>query len=360
MTGEIDLGKRDQEKQRRFGRRTFLKIAAGAGVTATAAAGTGAILPRVLNMGEGPKAGGGLPTLEPTATPTPEPTPTATPEPTPTPEVKSTPYNIVNKRIYLDGQLTLGIVDGLQTRTKVPKSIYPGDPEGDEEVEATASSGFEINPNMEGAARNVTDMISAGLLLAWSSQTNIPENQRNLVTTLDEGREIHMAKWAELKRRAKEGEKFEVTLRAYKNEWFVEKDVTIDIGEDYRYEINQLVKPPVQIIWHAASGSGIRLSPENKVFRIEFYSQYAGALGLWSEKIYLSSMLIDIMAYLPELVVSEGKKLRPDYNRPRLDYLTNVYRDKALTLARMYSIIPDAYPGTYGKDWKDGAIYPLP
>jgi hypothetical protein len=351
MTGEIDLGKRDQEKQRRFGRRTFLKIAAGATVAATAAAGTGTILPRVLDRGEGPKAGGGLPTLEPTATPTPEPTPTATPEPTPTPEVKSTPYNIVNKKVYLDGQLTLGIVDGLQNRTKGPKSITPGVYEG-EEVEATASSGFEINPNMEGAARNVTDMISAGLLLAWSSQTNIPEHQRNLVTTLDEGREIHMAKWAELKRRAKEGEKFEVTLRAYKNEWFVEKDVTIDIGEDYRYEINQLVKPPVQIIWQSNMGTGIRLSPENKIFRIEFYDQTAGALGLFSEKTFISGHVTSMIAYLPELVVSDGKKLKPDYRTPRLDYASTVVRDKVLTLARMYSIISE--------DWKDGAIYPLP
>lgn len=293
-------------------------------------------------------------TAEPTSLTTPP-----APEATLTPEIKSTPYTIVNEKTYLDGRLTLGIVDGVQIRTKGPKSIVPGIYEG-EEVAANSSSGFEINPNMEGADKNVVDLINAGLLLAWSSQTNIPSNQRDLITSLDESREMQMSKWKQMQERAQNGEKFEVTLRAYKNDGFTEEDVRINIGEDYKYKIDQLVKPPVQIKWQSNAGSGFRISNENKEFRIEFYDQYAGGYGTWAEKVFLSSIIVQTIGYLPELVVDEGKIMRSDVTKPGFDFQVNVVRDILLTLAQKYDIIPDANPGTYSKDWKDSAIHPLP
>lgn len=339
-------------------RRRFLKFAAGG----TIAAGLAAVGVRLaINGGDGEPGVSPVATLTPEiqSSNTPNPTATHTPEATPTPEIKSTPHNIVNEKKYLDGKLTLGIVDGLQTRTKGPKSIMPGIYEG-EEVDAVASSGFEINPEWENAAKDVVDLINFGLLYAWSLQTDIPDSQKDLVTKIDESREVQMNKWDKLQERAANGEEFNVTLKVYKDDGFTNEDVTIDIGDDYAYKIDELEKPPIQIKWQSNMGSGIRISPENKEFRIEFYDQYAGGYGSWAEKTLLSSIIVQTIGYLPELVVDQGKIMRPDVFKPDFNYQVNVVRDNLLTLARKYNIIPDAHSGTYSKDWSDSAIHPLP
>jgi len=117
---------------------------------------------------------------------------------------------------------------------------------------------------------------------------------------------------------------------------------------------------PVQIEWQSKMGSGIRISNENKIFRIEFYDQFAGGYGSWAEKVFLSSIIVQTVGYLQELVVKDGKEMRPDLNKPNIDFQSIKVRDNMLNLAQKYNIIPDAHPGTYSKDWKDSAIHPLP
>lgn len=285
--------------------------------------------------------------------------PTPTPEATPTPEIKSTPYNFINQRVYLDGKLTLEITDGMPTRTTVPKSIMPGIYEG-QTAEGFASSGFEINPEWPNAAKDIVDLINYGLLSAWSAQSDIPDSQKDLITNINESREVQMAKWDRLKARAAKGEHFNVTLMAYKNGGFVSEEVPINIGDDWKYKIDELEKPPIQIKWQSNMGTGIRISPENKEFRIELFDQYAGAISLFSEKTFLSGNIIQTLAYLPELVGASDKQITSDLYRPSLAYQVNTLRNNSLILATKYNIIPDAYPGTYGKDWKDSAIHPLP
>jgi hypothetical protein len=81
---------------------------------------------------------------------------------------------------------------------------------------------------------------------------------------------------------------------------------------------------------------------------------------LWSEKVFISSIIVQTVGYLPELVVEDGKKIRPDINKPNIDFQATTVRDNMLKLAQKYNSIPYAYPGTYSKDWKDSAIHPLP
>jgi hypothetical protein len=334
------------------GRRRFLKfVAAGTATTAIAAAGAAI----GLNM----KGDGGEHGTSPISTSTPEVTPENTPtqvatvtvEATPNPEIKSTPYNFINQRVYFDGKLTLQAEENLPYITEGPDTFYPGI-ESKKTVPWTPSQGLEINPAFPEAAQRVLDGIEVGLLIAWSSQKNIPESQRDLVTTDTEPREEQLRKLNLMKARSARGEVFSVTFRASRNNSIADEDIVINIGDDWKYFIDELSKPPVQIYWQSNAGAGLRISPEKKEIHFELLDQYRGGESLDEsilKRLFLSNQISSLIAYLPDLVVEDGL-VKANYKKPSYDYAGTEIRRRNIEFRNKYflmsgsEIIPTLVP----------------
>jgi len=276
------------------------------------------------------------PTLKPTE-PAPAFTPEATqiPEVTQAPEIKSTPYNFINQKEYLDGKLTLQAEENLPTMTEGPANIYPENFGDGKTATYYPSDGLEINPNHPESAENVYQGIGVGLLVAWSSQSDIPEEQKDLITYYNEPKLEQLKKLHLLKERASNGESFNLTLKAYLNDGFSDETVSIDLGEDYIYKIDQLSKPPVQLIFQSNFGGSLRISPANKEIRIEIFSPYRGAIGEFNEPYFLTNQVSTVVAYLDKLAVN-NPDFRSNYKRG-MDI--NELKNKNIAFGNRYFIV---------------------
>jgi len=294
------------------------------------------------------------PTFTPEATqePTQEPVETNTPEAPPLPEAKL-PYKYINANIYADGKLTLDITEGMPTRTEGPDNVYSGSIT--KTVEYYSLNGMELNTEaFPEAAKMTIDGFDYGLLLAFSVQENIPEEQKDIVINPSDTDEVKLGKLHSFQERMANGEKFHFIMRANRDDSFVLEDVEFDLDKDWTYYIDEVDTPTPFITWQTEARTGVRILPEAKQFRAELFYRYAGSQGLFSERISLASQLAgNVLAYLPELTKPDK---RPDLLTPSPSRNPEIY-DRFYDIAGKF-FIPDAVPGA--KEWSDSTIHPIP
>lgn len=338
---------------KRFGGIGGRMAAAGLATLGFLGAG-GFIANQEFNGGDDPNDQNSIVNVLPDATPTLElPTATPTPTETPLPKVEAKfPYKYVNP-VTKNG-VTLDVTEGMLTRTEGPDNVYSG--EQTKKVPYYSMNGMEFNTTaFPGAAKMVHDGFEYGLLKAWSIQENIPANQQDLVIHPGDSDEVKLQKFHNLQDRMAKGEVFDIKIKANRDDSFILEDVDMKWDKDWTYAIDEIDTPTPFITWQTDGRSGVRISPDAKQFRVELFYRYAGAQGLFSEKIFISSQTVDTLKYLPELV--KTKKI-PDLLVPNSATKEGLRAD-AVDIAQKF-FIPDARIDTLGKDWKDSTIHPLP
>jgi len=344
------------------------KIGAAAGALAVAAGGFLGF--NKIRSGDGDERPGVIitdPTLKPTEPaptftpevtqePTQEPVETNTPEAPPLPEAKL-PYKYINANVYEDGKLTLDITEGMPTRTEGPDNVYSGSIT--KTVEYYSLNGMKLNTEaFPEAAKMTIDGFDYGLLLAFSVQENIPEEQKDIVINPSDTDEVKLGKLHSFQERMANGEKFHFIMRANRDDSFVLEDVEFDLDKDWTYYIDEVDTPTPFITWQTDMRTGVRILPEAKQFRAELFSRYAGGQGFDGfENFFIAAQVAgNVLGYLPELTIS--KKI-PDLLTPNINTQLRIRNERMFDIAQKF-FIPDAAPGTYGKDWSDSTIHPIP
>ena len=147
-------------------------------------------------------------------------------------------------------------------------------------------------------------------------------------------------------------------MRANRDDSFVLEDVEFDLDKDWTYYIDEVDTPTPFITWQTDMRTGVRILPEAKQFRAELFSRYAGGQGFDGfENFFIAAQVAgNVLGYLPELTIS--KKI-PDLLTPNINTQLRIRNERMFDIAQKF-FIPDAAPGTYGKDWSDSTIHPIP